>query len=235
MTRRAHPLTIVRLAGDERAMGAQHGEITRALGDYEDALAFYPGLPERILSGGHRARGRGLALGLMRPLLERGLVHLERARPAALAARTRDFLRALGRPARDARFVMVLDLVQNVIGVLARAGVAPDVRLAARETAAAFPGACSSFAAWGEASEDGRLIHGRNFDLPGLGIWERRPEVVFNTPRDGLRYGFVATRGADVPGVTAFNEAGITVTAHTRFHRAVRFDGRGVVDLGHLI
>src|SRR5690606_3807791 len=41
------------------------------------------------------------------------------------------------------------------------------------------------------------------------------------------------TRGADVPGVTAFNEAGLSVTAHTRFHRDVNLDGVGVIDFGH--
>jgi len=232
---RGHPLAIVQLAGDEREMGEQHGEITRALGDWEEALALYRSFPERILSGGHRGAGRGLALKLMAPLLARGLTTLERARPTALADRTRRFLRALGRPEGDARFILILDLIQNALGVLARAGVAPDVRVAAREVAASFPGACSSFAAWGEASEDGRLLHGRNFDLPGVGVWERRPEVVFNTPPDDLRYGFGAPRRADVPGGTPLNEAGITLTAHTRFHRAVRFDGLGIVDLGHLI
>src|SRR5262249_32304950 len=30
-------------------------------------------------------------------------------------------------------------------------------------------------------------------------------------------------------------EAGIVVSAHTRFHRDVTFDGLGIVDLGHLI
>ncbi|MFT7622176.1 MAG: hypothetical protein ACI9WU_001344, partial [Myxococcota bacterium] len=70
-------------------------------------------------------------------------------------------------------------------------------------------------------------------DLPGIGVWDMGPEVVMCDPDEGLRYGFVTTRGADTPGVTAFNEAGLTVTLHTRFHRDVRFDGAAVVDLGH--
>ncbi|HLT34905.1 MAG TPA: carcinine hydrolase/isopenicillin-N N-acyltransferase family protein, partial [Enhygromyxa sp.] len=57
--------------------------------------------------------------------------------------------------------------------------------------------------------------------------------VVLCDPDQGLRYGFVTTRGADVPGVTAFNEAGLSLTAHTRFHRDFNFDGVSVIDFGH--
>lgn len=231
MTRMANPLTIITLAGDEVAMGRQHGELVRELGGYEDAIAFYAALPERILGAGRRDRGRQLAVKALGPLVRAGLGRLDRARPAELRSRTEAFLRALGRPAAERQNVLVLDATQNAIGVLGRLGLMEDVgRLA-------MAGACSSFAYWGEASEDGRLLFARNFDLPGIGVWERWPTVVFCTPArgGGLRYGFVTTRGADVPGVTAFNEAGIVLSMHTRFHREVSFDGLGVVDLGHLI
>ncbi len=91
----------------------------------------------------------------------------------------------------------------------------------------------ASLAVWGEASSDGALRHARNFDFPGAGVWDHAPCVVFCDPDEGLRYGFVSTRGADVPGITAFNEAGLTLTVHTRFHRDIRFDGPAVFDLGH--
>jgi len=226
-----YPVSIIRLAGDEPQMGRQHGEITRALGDYEDTLAFYPSLPDVILGAGHRSRTRRVLLEVMKPLMARGLARLERARPEALLARSRAFMEALGQPAREAQNVLVMDLIQNTIGSLFRLGLASD----AGRLAASFPGACSSFAVWSESSEDGRLIHGRNFDLPGIGVWEKRPTVVFCSPRVGLRYGFVTTRGADAPGITGFNEAGLSICAHTRFHRNVSFEGRGVVDLSHLV
>jgi len=229
--RSAHPLTVLGLIGSEREMGRQHGQLSREVGGWEAAVEFYGGMPARILGAGRRDRGRTLIVKALQPLLKAGLARLDRARPAHLRARTEAFMAALGRPASDRHNVFVLDVAQNAVGVLARCGLMHDVqRLAA-------PGACSSFACWGEASSDGRLLHGRNFDLPGIGIWERAPTVVFCRPTDAasLRYGFIATRGADVPGVTAFNETGIVVSAHTRFHRNVTFDGLGVVDLGHLI
>lgn len=242
--RSAYPLTVIGLVGDEVEMGRQHGQLSREVGGWEATADFYGGMPGRILGAGRRDRGRTLMVKALQPLLKAGLARLDRARPAALRARTEAFMAALGRPAIERNNVFVLDVAQNAVGILGRLGLVHEVqRLAA-------PGACSSFAVWGEGSEDGRLLHGRNFDLPGIGIWERAPTVVFCTPtsaeqakpwrsgsnqRAGLRYGFIATRGADVPGVTAFNEAGIVISAHTRFHREVTFDGLGVIDLGHLI
>jgi hypothetical protein len=229
MVRPSAELAIIHLSGDEITMGRQHGALTRELGGWEDNLSFYADMPRHILGGGRRDRGRQLLVRALAPLLAVGLERLERARPASLRARTDAFLKALGRAPAERRNVFVLDLAQNAIGVLGRWG------LVHQAAALAPPGACSSFALWGEASEDGRLLHARNFDLLGIGIWERAPTVVFCTPTRGLRYGFVSTRGADVPGVTAFNEAGLTLSAHTRFHREVTFDGLGVVDLGHMI
>lgn len=227
-----HPLAVFGLAGDDTQLGHQHGALTRDLGDWEATHDFYAHLPAHILGSGRRDHGRALMVKALGAAITSGLTRLDRARPAHLRTRTEAFLSALGRPVADRRHVLVLDATQNVIGMLARWGL---VREAGR---VAMPGACSSFAIWGEASEDGRLLHARNFDLPGIGIWDRRPTLVFCAPRAGgrgrgLRYGFVAARGADVPGVTAFNEAGLTLSAHTRFHREVSFGGLGVVDLGH--
>lgn len=234
VTRPSSELAIIGLAGDEPAMGKQHGELTRELGGWEETFAFYRDMPRHILGGGHRDRRRRLMVGALQPLLKAGLARLDKARPEWTRARSEAFLRGLGRKAAEARTLLVLDLTQNVVGVLGRLGLMSTVR------ALAPPGACSSFAVWDEASEDGRLLHARNFDLLGVGIWERAPTVVFCNPTTGsagggLRYGFVATRGADIPGVTAFNEAGLVLSTHTRFHREVTFDGLGVADLGHLI
>jgi hypothetical protein len=95
--------------------------------------------------------------------------------------------------------------------------------------------ACTSVATWGASSRDGALLHARNFDFPGAGVWDHAPALVFCEPDQGHRYGFATTRGVDVPGITAFNEHGLTLTVHTRFHREVRFDGAPVFDLGHEI
>jgi len=224
-------LLVLHLCGTQEEMGAQHGDLLRAQGGWEGALEAYRNLPERLMLARYKhATDRTLA-HLLHPALAVALRRLERARPAPYLARTRAFFESLGLPAAQTRTVGVMDAFQNVVGTLTRWGFVPF----AQRTAAALPPACSSLVVWGRASEDGRLLHARNFDFPGIGVWDRWPTVVFCTPDDGLRYGFVATRGADVPGITAFNEAGLTVAMHSRFHRDVSFDGVMAVDLGHEI
>jgi hypothetical protein len=119
-------------------------------------------------------------------------------------------------------------VLQNTVGTVGRYGLLAPTGL----SVAAIP-ACTSLAVWGESSSDASMRHARNLDLPGAGVWDRAPAVVLCEPDEGLRYGFVTTRGADVPGATAFNEAGLSFTAHTRFHRDVNFDGVSVIDFGH--
>lgn len=225
-----HPLLILNLSGTQAEMGRQHGELLRRHGGHESTLGYYPNMPFRLLTAGGRSSAEKRALNASKPLMEWVLRRLDRDRPVELRDRAREFAAAVGLPADDARYFAVMDLFQNVVGSLARVGLLGP----ARRVATAVPPACSSLAAWGSTTEDGRLLHARNFDFPGVGIWEQAPTLVFCTPPSGLRYGFATTRGADVPGVTAFNEAGLTLTAHTRFHRDVGL-GRAIVDLGHEI
>jgi hypothetical protein len=206
-------------------MGRRHGELLREHGGYEETLDFYRRLPG-ILLGAERG---GVPETILRPAVALALRHLDRDRPRPYRERTRAFFEALGYPRRFARHVFVMDLLQNVVGLAGRFGHGPSRRVLA---CAAVP-ACSSVAVWGRASREGELRHARNFDFPGAGVWERQPAVVFCRPDRGQRYGFVTTRGADTPGVTAFNESGLALSAHTRFHRHVRFSGAGIVDLGH--
>jgi hypothetical protein len=198
-------------------MGAQHGALTRELGGFEEVLAYYPKMPRILLGGAGR---------LLSPALELALRGLERRRPAAYRERARAFFRGLGLSPHMSRNVFVMDLLQNTVGLVGRFGIGPVMRTA--------PPGCSTLVVWDAASADGGLRHARNFDFPGSGLWERWPAVVFCEPDEGLRYGFVTTRGADVP-VTSFNEAGLTLSVHTCFHCDVRFDGVGVVDLCHEI
>lgn len=224
--RPAHPLLVLRLRGSQAEMGQQHGELLRRHGGHEAVLRYYPRMPEVMMGPAHG----GPPAALARPIVGLLLRRLDRDRPRDLRERSRAFFAALGLPASYSRHLFVMDLLQNVVGAAGRlAGLGPSRRLMA---GCAVP-ACSSVAVWGGASRDGALRHARNFDFPGAGVWERWPAVVFCQPEGGQRYGFVTTRGADTPGVTGWNEAGLTVTAHTRFHRDVRWSGAGVVDLTH--
>lgn len=225
------PLVVLRVRGSQAEMGAQLGALWRALPGADRAMAFYARMASAMLSlaaphvvrdPARRALGAGMGVGAA--LLHRA----RRRRFPAYVARTEALLRALGKPAAWGRHLGVMDVLQNTVGLAGRLGLLHATGL----HVAAVP-ACTSLAVWGAASSDGRLRHARNFDFPGAGVWDRGPAVVLCAPDEGLRYGYATTRGADVPGVTAWNEAGLCLTAHTRFHRDVRWDGVGVIDFGH--
>src|SRR4051794_14156554 len=119
------PLWIARLAGDQETMGRQHGELVGRAEGVERMISYYPQMPERVLVGdGHSARTRALRL-VVGAAKEVALARLERDRPAELRARTRAFMKAAGRPVREARYVGVMDLLQNVVGVAGRLGIGP--------------------------------------------------------------------------------------------------------------
>jgi hypothetical protein len=224
------PLWIARLAGTQEEMGAQHGTLLAAAGGADAAFAHYPDMPERLLLGTAAPAARRVA-GL---IAGAALRRLDADRPAELRARSRAFVAALGRPPGDARYVAIMDVLQNAVGAASRLGIGPFASRRARAlmTRAAQP-ACSTVMVWGEASRGGTLRHARNFDFPGGGVWDLAPALVLCAPAGGVRYGFVSTRGGDAPVVTVWNEAGLTFTTHTRFHRRVGWRGAAIVDLVH--
>lgn len=225
----ALPLLVLNLAGTQAEMGAQHGRLLRDVGGWQPVLDYYPTMVERLAGGTPRGVAERVAPVALRPII-RGLLHrLDRDRPADARARIAAFVQAVGAPSSRAIDLSVMDVLQNLIGMAGRVGAAHI----AERAMSAVPPACSTLAIWGAGTDDGRLLHARNFDFPGSGVWEQGPAVVFCTPNDGLRYGFVTTRGADAPVVSVFNEAGISITIHTRFHKLVRFSGATAVDIVH--
>lgn len=212
-------------------MGDQHGRLVLSAGGPGDLFEFYDQMLVNILCAtGTPGALRGL-VSVLRPAGDALMRRLSRNRPDEYRARTAAFLAALDLPASAARYGFVMDAFQNIVGLAARHRLGPMARF----PATCAPIGCSTLAVWDEASSDGRMLHGRNFDFPGVGIWDRSPTVVLCDPEEGVRYGFVTTRGADIPGITSFNEAGLCVTLHTRFHSDVSFSGAGVVDLAHAI
>ncbi len=223
------PLAVFHLRGSERDMGAQHGRLLRQVGGWEATAAYYGSMVEQMIRGSAiLPQERALPI-LARPLLNALTRRMEKHRPAELRGRTDAFLQACGQHPGESRHWLAMDVFQNAVGLAGRYDLGPFSDAWMRR---AVP-ACSTLMAWGEATVDGRLLHGRNFDFPGVGVWDAAPAVVFCTPDKGLRYAFATTRGGDTPGVSAWNEAGLTVTPHTRLHREVSFSGAGVVDLCH--
>jgi hypothetical protein len=226
-------LSLIRLAGSQAEMGAQHGRMVAD--DAARLYAFYDTLPERTLMGDKQGLPR-LAVRALATLWQRRLVS---ARRPDLLARTHAFVEATlaMRPEvkRSAalRAFAVMDSLQNCVATVARVKLGPFALGFDRRASLAAVPACSTVMAWGDATRDGELLFARNFDFPGVGVWDVAPAFVTCAPSEGQRYGFFTARGADTAVVTVVNEAGITIAPHTRWHRDVVFGGAMIVDLVH--
>lgn len=225
------PLLVINLGGSQVQMGQQHGEILRQFGGWQRTIAYYPQMVEQMLRGSAMRPADRAMPRLAKPALDALARRLYRDRPLELRARTEAFMLALGVDAKHARHVLAMDMFQNAIGIAGRHLLGPFGDPWIRKGVPA----CSTLMAWGSATHDGALLHGRNFDFPGVGVWDQAPAVVFCAPDDGIAYGFATARGADVPAISAFNEAGLVVTPHTRLHKDIAFSGAAIVDLCHQI
>ncbi len=223
------PLLVVHLRGTQAEMGRQHGEILKQHGGWERAIAYYPNMVEQMLRGSAIRPADRVVPALAKPALNALARKLYKDRPADLHERTLAFMTALGLEARQAQYILAMDMFQNAIGIAGRHLLGPFGDPWIRRGVPA----CSTLMAWGAATVDGKLIHGRNFDFPGVGVWDAAPELVFCTPNQGLRYGFATCRGADVAAISSFNEAGLVVTPHTRLHKDIAFSGAAIADLCH--
>jgi hypothetical protein len=70
---------------------------------------------------------------------------------------------------------------------------------------------CSSFAAWGEKSEDGNLILGRNFDFYAGDDFAKDKIVAFINPQKGHPFMMVTWAGM-IGAVSGMNREGLTIT-----------------------
>lgn len=226
-------LYLSRLAGTQEQMGTQHGGF--AAEDARRLFAFYRTMPERALAGDSSALERFI----VRQLATAWQASLARTRPADFAARTKAFVKAATPDAsvRDKHLVALtmatMDSMQNCVSLAARGKLGPfKDSLAGYATTAAVP-ACSTVVAWGSTTEDGELMFARNFDFPGVGVWDALPAFTVCAPTGGQHYAFFGARGADAPVVTVVNEAGLVIAPHTRWHRDVTWSGAMIVDLVH--
>ncbi len=251
------PLFMARLAGSQEAMGAQHGRMVAD--DARELVDFYRTMPERALAGNVSGPAGRLARLAARGVATAWQASLARSRPPELAARSRAFMTAAtGSADRVSLYTLAtMDSMQNCVSLVARRGLGPfagmdhagdDVyrpellraargladHMAANAAATAAP-ACTTVIAWGSATEDGELLFGRNFDFPGVGVWDEAPAFVVNAPTGGQRYAFFARRGADTAVVTVVNEAGLGIAPHTRWHVGAGFTGRMIIDVVHEI
>ncbi|KAA2220002.1 acyl-CoA--6-aminopenicillanic acid acyl-transferase [Maribacter flavus] len=70
---------------------------------------------------------------------------------------------------------------------------------------------CSSFAAWGDSTEDGKLLIGRNFDFYAGDAFAKNKIIAFVEPDHGYKFMSV-TWGGMIGVVSGMNDQGLTVT-----------------------
>ena len=70
---------------------------------------------------------------------------------------------------------------------------------------------CSSFASWGENTQDGKLLIGRNFDFYAGDDFAKNKIIAFIEPEDGHKFMSV-TWGGMIGVVSGMNDQGLTVT-----------------------
>ena len=94
------------------------------------------------------------------------------------------------------------------------------------------PPACSGFFACGSATQDGKVILGRNFDFFGRGVWNTNNAIIIMHPPDGRRICWVGALGVTAGG-QAFNDRGMFIGLHTKFTRDLSMTGLPVYSIVH--
>jgi hypothetical protein len=214
---------VVRLAGDPFEMGWQHGALLK------DAIARGP-IPafSKYVSRMVELSAPGPASPLLAKVANEALWQgVGRTIASHFPAEAREAIEGLAQGAdmdRDElwRAVTMPETYLFVIGlVLAarRPNVAPRFSVPIC--------GCTSAVAWGSATADGRMLHARNFDYQGVGTWDAEPVIAFHRPTQGQRYVAVSSAGVLLGGITAMNEAGLSMVVHQHL-ASVDFDLGGV-------
>jgi hypothetical protein len=173
---------------------------------------------------------------------ERGTAHgkLLKSEVGALVGSVREFLSREGNDhyrqcvdgGRVMRKFVDKDVVTELDACAKAAGVDSDELMLTQlfgdvNRAKGFSSLCSSFAAFGEATVDGKLIFGRNFDYGGRGLEGGLPVILQEIPTgDGAGRPFVTLGYAGIlNGWTAMNADGLCASNNTLFNGSDSLEG----------
>jgi tetratricopeptide (TPR) repeat protein len=205
--RQVDGLHVLKVQGSFYEMGRQHGELLREP-MRQGPLPYFRRYFEKMLRGAAPAPVARLAW----PLLQRSL---GRRIAAALPEFAEQTLTGMADGA-DLPLDEVLagaTMPDALLWVVARLMRVRRIGPAVHHRFALGLG-CTSAIAWGDATSDGSLLHARNFDYHGVESWPNTAAVIFHEPERGQRYVAVGAAGVPLGGITAMNEAGLTLTVH---------------------
>ncbi len=205
--RRVGSLNVLKVKGSFREMGRQHGQLL-ADSVHRGPMPYYRTYLERLF--GHA--GYGPAAKVLWPVLNAVVGRrIGRSLPPFVLDTLEGLSEGSGLPMGQlmagATMPDALCWFTSALLRLKRPGPAVAHR-------ASMALGCTSALAWGDATRDGKLLHARNFDYHGVESWAGTATVAFHQPDEGMRFVSVCAAGVPLGGVTAMNEAGLTLTVH---------------------
>ncbi len=199
-------LHVLRLSGDDYEMGYQHGQLLRDAME-RGPVPYFEAYIEKLLGTSLGPSAGRILAKLLEATVGRRVAagfppHARRALHGLADGAGLKRGALLGAVTMPESYLWVLKLIMQ----LERPAPAPRYAVPLM--------GCTSAMAWGDATKDGALLHGRNFDYQGVGAWDREQAVVFHKPSDGQPYVSVAAAGILFGGITAMNEAGLSLVVH---------------------
>ncbi len=94
---------------------------------------------------------------------------------------------------------------------------------------------CSSFFGWGNFTDDGSMIHARNFDFFGGEPWEENHAIVVMKPEGYNDSITITSDSALIPGITTLTDNGTIFDLHLNYTRNLSRKGVNIVSLAATI
>jgi hypothetical protein len=113
---------------------------------------------------------------------------------------------------------LLSELNMNLVKVMEKKALSGEAPLVEAQAG------CTSFAAFGDATPDGKLVMGRNTDYSGGGLWDTHQTVMFYEPEDGYNFTNIGSAGL-IKCNSCMNEKGLCLGGHFLFLNDVRPDG----------
>lgn len=219
---------VLRVQGSFGEMGEQHGSML-AREVAAGPIPYYRQMVEKLLG-----KPLGPLSGPVAATIQRAVGSRVRATMPAFAVETARGI-ARGAGLDEEEFLRGCTMPDSLLWVTARLNQikAPGPAVAHR---LALGLGCTSAVAWGPNTVDGRLYHARNLDYYGVENWAGNAALVFHRPARGQRYVSVTAAGVGLGGVTAMNEAGLTLTVHQHmFTDRTRLGGTPIGVVGDIV
>lgn len=200
-------LNVLHLQGTDMEMAAQHAELLQQQAAH-GLLPFMAG----YLVGHVKHQKKGLERLVTKAVVEGLCRHVAKHMPMGQLRAFYTLAKGIGMTPGQAE--VALGSADTLLILFAGASSTAKWAMNAG-LARAMPFACSGIVVSPGASANGHLLHGRNMDYDGLGVWDNNHTVAFLKPQTSQPYGFISTAGIHTAALTGFNDSGIFAAVNT--------------------